>query len=153
MDCRNKGFTLIELSIFLCLVGIILLLSSPLLVRQIDNYRLESDARRLAGVLRDVRQQAVAEGTPQTVKFFIFSGAYQVVGEKTYYLQDGIRFADKTSFKTTIGSTSCCKFTINGSPVTGGTITLANRQNRKKYIIVNPVAGRIRVSEMPPQNW
>ncbi|NLB53619.1 MAG: hypothetical protein GX808_11900, partial [Syntrophomonadaceae bacterium] len=46
-----------------------------------------------------------------------------------------------------------CTFSAAGVPSSGGTVTLTNKYNKRLYIILNPVAGRVRVDENPPENW
>jgi copper(I)-binding protein len=73
-----------------------------------------------------------------------------------YLLNEGNITKGTTSFTTKIGvadSPRVCIFNPSGTPSSGGTVTIKNKNNQYLYVIVNPVAGRVRISDTYPDNW
>lgn len=122
----------------------------PSLAGTLDDTKLNTDARQMADVLRMARQQAITSGQTTTVVFYPANAKYKINGQSYVYLKSGIRFVGLTSFTTRFNGLPACSFSPTGAPGSGGTVTLTNGNNLI-YIIVNPVAGRVRVSDTPPQ--
>ncbi|NLJ71948.1 MAG: hypothetical protein GX333_02915 [Syntrophomonadaceae bacterium] len=140
---------------------IISAIAIPVVNGVLDNYKLNSEARQLAEVLKVARNEAIYYGQTVTIVFYPNDNSYMtryvnISGKKNTYhkLSNGIRYVGKTTFiPSGIERNPYCAFNSAGTPVTAGTVTLANKKGVKKYIIVNPVAGRVRISDNPPQNW
>jgi len=115
--------------------------------------QLKADAQKLAWLLRSCRQEAVYRNRAQTVLFYTNASKYRISGGSYYSLGPDIGFVGTTTFTTRVAGVPACIFLPTGVPGSGGTVTLRNKYNLKSYIIVNPVAGRIRVSSRPPENW
>lgn len=134
-------------------MAIIVLISAiayPSLARPLDDAKLDTDARQMADVLRMARQQAITTGQTTTVVFYPANAKYKINGQSFVNLKAGIRFVGLTSFTTRFNTLPACTFSPTGAPGSGGTVTLTNGSDLI-YIIVNPVAGRVRVSDTPPQ--
>ena len=127
-------------------------MATPIFARTQASVQLQTDARKMASLLRMARQQAMTSGQPKTVVFYPANGKYKVNGSASYYLQPGISFIGATTFTTKPGGQPICGFSPTGAPGSGGTVTLGNGLERR-YVIVNPVAGRVRISESPPAEW
>ena len=136
------------------IMSMIVALAFPLLTPLLEDIRLKSDARKLAAVLRTVRQEAVSTGQPGSIYFYPFGNYYRVRGGATYRLQKGINFEGTTSFGQAYPSgPPACIFSASGSPMPrAGTAVLINGHGDRLYIIVNPVIG-VRVSETAPASW
>lgn len=124
----------------------------PSLNRPLADARLYTDARQITNVLRTARQQAIISGEAATVIFYPTSARYKVLGKTSANLQSGVEFVGGTTFTTRYGSLPTCVFSPTGAPGSGGTVTLTNG-HKLMYVIVNPVAGRVRLSETPPDGW
>lgn len=124
---------------------------APDLSRLYGNIRLDADARQMAAVLRLARQEAISSATDKNVVFYTESTKYKY--DSTYYFNPGIAYIGTTTFTTSYAGKPACVFKPSGVPGCGGTVTIANNRGEKRYIIVNPAAGRIRVSKKPPANW
>jgi Tfp pilus assembly protein FimT len=135
----------------MALMGITLLLVTPKFSKILESARLNADARKMASVLKLARQEAITTGKPRTVEFYIQNAKYKIVGSTSFFLSPGINFVGTTTFPFK-DYKSTCGFSPSGAPSSGGTVTLQN-SDKKLYVIVNPIAGRIRVSESPPVNW
>ncbi|HET6489034.1 MAG TPA: prepilin-type N-terminal cleavage/methylation domain-containing protein, partial [Syntrophales bacterium] len=57
----TKGYTLIEISVVIVLVGVILLMAIPRVRDTITNDRMRSAARHLSGAARELKANAVRE--------------------------------------------------------------------------------------------
>lgn len=137
----------------LALIGIVALIALPASSHLWENAKLKADTRQMAWVLRLARQEAVSQGTPQAVYFYTEAGFYQY-RDKIYQLSSGIRFVGATTFKRQYSTgPRTCIFSASGAPAQAGTAVLGNRTGNKLYVIVNVVAGRVRISTNPPESW
>ncbi|PKM78573.1 MAG: hypothetical protein CVU90_00830 [Firmicutes bacterium HGW-Firmicutes-15] len=141
-----------ELLAVMALMGIVLSLGTPQFSKILASVRLNADAQKMASVLKLARQEAISTGRPRTVVFYPNNAKYKIIGESTCFLNPGINFVGATNFPENAESLPFCGFAASGVPSSGGTVVLGN-SNSRRYVIVNPAAGRIRVSESPPENW
>lgn len=148
----NKGYTLIEIIAVMAIMALAIGMAMPIFAKTLASVQLQTDAQKMASLLRMARQQAMTSGQPKTVVFYPASGKYKVNGSTSYYLHPGIGFIGATTFTTKLGGQPICGFSPAGAPSSGGTVTLGNGSERR-YVIVNPVAGRVRISESPPTDW
>lgn len=150
----HRGFTLIELFITVTMLGLLLAVALPRL-SALSSWQLESAARKMAVDLRLTRNEAVSSGKVCQVKFFVYGQLYQLhlAGEnRMVNLPEGISFQGSTTFdKDPLNP--YVLFNALGRPNRGGTVILKSANGDKRYIIVTPVTGRVRVSREPPQNW
>jgi general secretion pathway protein H len=116
------------------------------------SFKVNADTRKMASVLKLARQEAIMTGQPRTVVFYPGIQKYKINGESTYLLSPGVNFIGTTTFPKGGNGLPSCGFSPSGAPSSGGTVTLGNG-SEKLYLIVNPVAGRIRISKTPPENW
>jgi prepilin-type N-terminal cleavage/methylation domain-containing protein len=148
----NQGFTLIELLMCLSLLIIAAALVFPQFTTVLATAQLDADARQLAEVLRLAREEAINSGNTQTVVFYTQNAKYLWVNHRSYYFRTGVGFVGSSTFQTRYDGKPCCYFNSSGTPGGGGSVVLKN-QSKLKYVIVNPVAGRVRISDTPPDNW
>lgn len=149
---NDKGYTLIELIAVMAILALAAAITFPALAQPLVNAKLESDARQMASALRMARQEAITSGQPRTVIFYPGNDKYKILGQSTYYLKSGINYVGDTTFTMRSGGKPACAFSPSGAPSSGGTVTLQSQAGRL-YIIVNPVAGRVRISDSPPTSW
>lgn len=134
---------------FLALISLVILLAVPRLEKVIEKYELESEAKKMAWVLREARQAAVMSGEAKSVFFYPLAGKYKNHEGEWHELNLSIKMA--VNFSTVTGKPACV-FSPNGSP-NGGTVTLISKSGFKRYVVVSPVTGRVRVAASPPNNW
>jgi Tfp pilus assembly protein FimT len=139
------GFTLLEVAFTLLLLALLFSLAQSAAGSLAEVVRLRGEAENLAWVLRSARQRAVSQNQPQTVRFYREERAYHYAdggGPAEHTLAEGITF---------IGTSDPPAFTFNpsGAPSLGGHVGLQS-ERRRMYVIVNPAAGRVRVSAQPP---
>lgn len=136
----------------IAIMALVSVIVVPALSKPLDAVKLQTDAQQMASLLRLARQQAITGGQPETVVFYPGNAKYKLSGQPSHYLNPGISFVGTTTFTTKAGGMPACSFSPSGAPSSGGTVTLSNG-NSLVYIIVNPVAGRVRVSDNPPEDW
>ncbi len=152
---EERAFTLIELLYVLVLLGLVAALAAPAVHGLGQKYNLEIAARTMATEIRKTQQRAVTAGCGQIIEFTA-EHRYRVTDgktEETYYvkLPEGVnRRAVNFPMSDNI---RYLRFNYNGSPSSGGTVTLANSSGAVLYVIVTPATGRVRISEEPPEHW
>lgn len=152
----QRGFTLIELMVFLGLLTVVLLIATPNLANLLERFKLEADARQLAWILRQARQDAVIKCKPQTIFINKNNEEYQWYSEgnfRNYHTSKGIDIVTANYAAFTPGGLPACSFNTTGVPGHPGTTVLRNQQGDTRYIIVSAVIGRVRVSRTPPTSW
>lgn len=145
----EKGFTILELLCLLALISVFIFLSVPRLEVVKEKYELEAEAKKLAWILREARQDAIMSGEPKSVFFYSLVDKYKDHENEWHSLKPGIKMA--VNFNTITGKPACV-FSPDGAP-NGGTVTLISKSRFKRYVVVSPVTGRVRVSDNPPDNW
>ena len=154
MNLNKAGVTLIELVAVLAIVGMLSVLAIPSIQNMLENQQLNADAAKLALVLRSARQTAISAEKAQVVEFISATKRYRLNYDANYYFGDNVAYSAVIGFSpATPNGPPACIFLPSGAPSKGGTIAIANRQGKLKYIIINPVAGRVRVSDSPPSSW
>ncbi len=136
----------------MALLALTFTLMAPSFSGILKSAQLNADARKMASVLKLARQEAISTGQPRTVVFYPGNQKYKINGGASYSLSQGVNFIGTTSFPKGGSGLPVCGFSPSGAPSSGGTVTLGNNM-KKLYLIVNPVAGRIRISTTPPDNW
>lgn len=100
---NNRGYTLIELSVVVLLIGMLLLLAVPRLRDEVLNDGLKAAARQLVGAAREMRLESVRDQTDQILHIDMalpsfWSYPADTTGEKraelrrrAHRLPDGVR--------------------------------------------------------------
>ena len=68
-DRSNSGFTLVELSVVIALVGILSAISLPVFLKNLPEKRLKSSARDLYGTMQKARTLAVKDNRNISIRF------------------------------------------------------------------------------------
>lgn len=151
-----SGFTLLEVSLAVLVVGILISVAVPDLRRCLGRYRLQTTADQLAEDIRETSQLALNEESSfYFIRFYPSpSNAYYVKKSansgplvvKAVSLPSGV-VLENTSF-----TGHELRFSAKGTPTVGGTVTLRDGVSGSfKYVIVAAVTGRVRVSDQAPK--
>ncbi len=147
----SAGYTLIELLAVLALFSLIATLAVPRFMSQ-NHWQLEAASRQMAADFRLLRQSAINYGEPCRVDFLVYINRYDLRlpdGRQRIYLPRAVEFKGNTTFS---GSPPKLQFNNMGRPSSGGTVIL-KAGDARRYIIVTPVTGRVRISRTAPQQW
>lgn len=66
---EESGFTLLEIMTAVAIMGVLVAMSAPSMLRMRDRQETRNSATEMAGLLADARSHAVSEGTPHLVYF------------------------------------------------------------------------------------
>lgn len=133
---REEGMTLIEVIIVIAILGIVTYISIPRYKTR--NYKLHSQAQLLTNDIRKTRYKAMTQG-----------GSPYIVLQENYYV---VREKNTANLRVELGQDiwlgenlgSELKFSPNGSPKKGGTITIKDLKTNRCYnITVVPYTGRV----------
>ena len=150
--CGRKGYTLIELIIVTTLISILTAIAIPNFPL-LSGRQLAGTAWKIAGDVRLARSEAVITGQTCRITFYVAEGNYRFASAKETRLSElpeGITFPTSTTFAKDSSGNPYIQFNPLGRPSGGGTVTLQSESGEKRYIIVTPVTGRVRVSRDPP---
>lgn len=135
----------------IAILGILACIALPQFDRVMQRQKLNHEARILAGEMRLARQEAITTGIATKVEFFYFANCYEVKNKPRYYFPAGISYKAIPTFDRPGSHRIYCNFAPSGAPSPGGTVCLTNLNQDLIYVIVNLPAGRVRISESPPE--
>ncbi len=150
------AFTTVEL---LCVLAILALLTAaavPALAGWGQERTLELAARTIALDMRRLQQAAITSGLTCCMQFYEFQHNYRRLDyaadeTRRIYLPAGITI-QSVNFIYSGGTHNLC-FLRSGAPNRGGTVCIRNERGDRRYIIVTPATGRVRISKDPPDHW
>ncbi|MEN3004382.1 type II secretion system protein [Dehalobacterium formicoaceticum] len=147
--CNNqRGFTLIEITLVLVIIGILFVIAYPRVAHFKHKFELEMATRYMVSDIRKWQFQAMAE--QKDYRFVLDAG------KKTYSFRDGTKIKEVRDLSSMISSISptegMSEFYLRPSGITSraGHFLLKNVVNDKKFIYVLNTTGRIRASDIPP---
>ncbi|MEW6621690.1 MAG: hypothetical protein AB1420_00915 [Bacillota bacterium] len=139
---KNRGFTIIEIIVLICIISLVLGLTAPILRKTVERQALAAFSKQLAGDIRYVRQRNISgEIYPPVVlqlrgdRYIIKKGTVVL---ETKHAPQGIRFLD--SFGSEI------YFNELGVPLGIGatTIRLSDSYSHIYEVIITVNTGRVR---------
>ena len=164
-----RGFTLFELLIVLVVISLMSAMVIPRLSGHLNTLELRTAAKRTAAVLRYARNKAATDKIIVTAAFdfenrkisvYAFPEFQKMLFKKDkksevesritdmiYPLPDGIGFLyEEEQTNSAKESTISILFFPNGS-CSGGTIILGNEDGRRFDLEIDPITGRVDISE------
>jgi len=147
---RNKGYTIIELTIVVVIISLLLSLSLNGLYNLIQWSKLNRAAAILSSELKLAQSKAFYGGVYYKLQFWPTLDRYRIYRQTVLYKE--IQLEDIDLFNTNFTDNNVY-FYPNGVPSMGGTVTLKNKRGKVLYVIMTPVTARVRVSPDPPENW
>ena len=140
---RHKGYTMIEIIVVLALFSLLFSIVKP-------NFNLLSSTKErqeLRVFKRDIlyaRNQAIVKGKQYYFKLNYDENGYMMYSsdgvEKRYKFQYGLSLVNNPEMIEIV-------FSRSGAPSKSGTISLRTHNNKKYYLSVTPVTGKITLSE------
>lgn len=149
----NRGFSLAELMIVVTIMGLVLAVSTPAMMRFADSWRLEGEVSKMSTVMRAARSTAVTKNINVVFIFDQSEGEYFTVedtngdgaastGERTspvHVLPAGFAIDSFTMGKQWV------TFGPKGNTGDGGTITVQGKKGHEKTIRVYSGTGNVSV--------
>jgi len=153
---NERGFTLLELTVVVCLLVLLAGMVIPMLPGMGPS-GLEREGGRMAGFLRQLYNEAALRGRPLQLEFDPVNGSYQarVIKEDgtigglegrlggTHYLPDGIRFAELKFPERPDAPPDTLPYLLflPGGWVDAATIVLTDDAQRQLALKLNPLTG------------
>ena len=141
---NRKGVTLIEVIVVLVIIAIAATLAIPNIAAWLPRYRLRTATRDVVSTMRTAQMKAVSTNLEHGVQFYPEEGGYTVYHGTTegpkQLLPSGIRFHEITL------AGNHAVFNPN-STSSSGSVTLRNKRDAEKKIVLFAATGRIRVEE------
>ena len=158
LHLHQRGFTLIELTVVLFLMGLFLFAALPNVQSFLFHSDLNSVARSLKSTVRLLRSKSIATGRNTVLCIDLDQGRYwgefdrpnassaAVVPSQT--LPEGIRFVDATTIRLPKRETGRVCSLLNPKGVIEETVLhLVDRSHRVMTIIINAYTGRFSLYE------
>src|SRR5919108_1751802 len=101
----SRGFSLLELLLVVCLLGLSSLVVLPTIEAGLRQRELRRSALALAATARDLRSRALQTGIPQQLVLRIAENSYQVTVDHEIYLPAQVKFAEVGGGETLDNST------------------------------------------------
>jgi len=146
---KQRGVTLIELVICIGVVGIIASTTIPKLGQSLAKQELDGASRQLAADIRWLQQVSINLGNGTTSYVMKLNGS-EPYG---YDVTNQTQVIKKIIFPASVmlPSSSTIIFGLSGAPLTAQTVMLkSTKLNTRKYVILAPVTGRVRISDFAP---
>ena len=151
----NKGFSLLELILVLFLMGLIVGLALPFVVKTLDRVKLQSEARQIASTLQFARSEAISKKILFTFNANIDQNKYWLAIPKEKKIIQS-KAIDKSvrirEYKHAEDTLTDGNFIINFYPrgnSSAGTIHLQSSINESETtvyaIIINPITGKPKI--------
>ena len=158
MFLHKKGYTLVELIVFVLLIGLVLTLAAPRLRNALTGDNLKGAARKMIGIINNLRNEAIREQMDYALnfdlevnRFWISSGSMTdeeraVVREEGSNLPGDIHIDDvwmKGKGKIVEGVTRI-RFTRRGY-TRKSAIHLSSEDGRALTLVLSPFFGKVKV--------
>ena len=155
-----KGFTLIELMVILILIGIVLVLTIPRFQTGIVTDDLKASTRKIIGLIRGLKDEAVREHKTCFLHFDLESDRYWIdstvmseeerarAAENAFALPEGVHVLDvwfRDKGKQMIGRTAI-RFSEKGY-IQPSVIHLGSEDDRVFTLVLRPFLGKVKIHE------
>lgn len=154
----SRGFTLMELLVVLVIASLAISLVGPAFQRLLPGLTLEAESRKLAGLLRHARSQAILSGAPVAISQDAESGGLRLsYREQPYVLPEHFSLAleagpGASDSDMALGMAQILFYPRGDS--SGGSLRLTLDDGRSEAVSVDWLSGRVQrglLEEEPPQ--
>lgn len=160
MNPGKKGYTFIELTVVLFLIGLTLVLTVPRFRYAMLTDELRATVRRMVGTIRTLRTEAMSKQKAHALRFDLESNQYWVESEdmtdegrdlayrRALRLQEGVRILDVWSQARgkEVDGKPTIHFTKKGY-IEQSAIHLAAEDGREFTLLLEPFLGKVKVFE------
>jgi prepilin-type N-terminal cleavage/methylation domain-containing protein len=155
-NTSNAGFSLIELTIVVALVGMLAMVGFPTMQDWLDRYRVRTSAEQLASMIQLQRMRAVSQNGDFSIEFDAAAGSYQLYQgtaatgtalNNAWQLPTGVDFSGDTDPVNVPNDEiiSHADGSLNDSTATTDQIFLGNGEGDVFLIAINRATGRVEV--------
>lgn len=146
-DVRMQGFSLLELTLVMCLAILLLGIAVPWVSRQLPGIRFDAAVQDLATHARLARNTAIANNAPVRLIVDVDSRAYRLSSEAvSHRLPEQLKLALFAPESERLdGHTGAIRFYGDGSS-TGGRITFIEGERRRE-VDIQWLTGKVSVHE------
>lgn len=141
---QNKGFTLIELIVFVLLLVVATGMVIPAAGQVVARYRLDTAARQMAAEIREVQQWAITRQDTYVLTFPLEQNYYYLPLADNKLVKRKVDLPPDVLITGVTYSEGKLRFDAKGSPNLGGHINIANGRESRE-ISINPVTGRVKI--------
>ena len=148
-----QGFTLLELMVVVAIIATLSSLMLSSFTSDLERINLNNAAQVMQSELRLMQAKAVAEGQYYEMRFDFTLNRYRIFRGsnliKVIVFEPGISyFYTRTSGGINF---SYLRYYATSAPSSGATVAIQDSRQNKKYIIITPAIGRIRISNQPSE--
>ncbi|MBC9784920.1 prepilin-type N-terminal cleavage/methylation domain-containing protein [Heliobacterium chlorum] len=153
---NHNGFTLLEMTTVLCILGIVMAITGPILSKWYNLFLLNSAARQVQMDILETRDQTVKERRHYGLTFYSNDRSYEIFSlddgrKRVRVLPEGIQIK-LTTLPIYSERPNTLVFALDGRsgrPPMGGTVMLTSDTNQQRFIIVSR-NGRVRIDTVLP---
>src|SRR3989344_376986 len=117
----QKGFGVVEILIVSAVIGLLTVMSMPLLINYQKTTKLHSEARALATNLRYAQQLAISQQNVFNVVFIPVSDSYKIINSSTSQIIKQVLMDSEVTISTTTSLTNdTVQFTPTGAAIQPG---------------------------------
>ncbi|MFA6428307.1 MAG: prepilin-type N-terminal cleavage/methylation domain-containing protein [Candidatus Buchananbacteria bacterium] len=144
----RHGFSLIEMVVLISIIGVVTMITMPLIQNYQPTLRLNTASRNLATDLRYAQQRTVTEQTNYQIAFDLPNRTYQVIKKATGQIIKTVTISNDLNWSINQpGFTNDrVEFVITGAALQAGQLVITNRQNRFLTIEIKP-SGYVKISQ------
>jgi len=160
MNRKTKGYTFIELTVVVFLIGLTLVLTVPKFRYAMLTDDLKATVRRMVGTVRSLKNEAIREQKIYTLHFDLESNRFWIESadmtdegrdlayENAFQLPEGVRILDVWSGARgkKVDGKAAIRFTKKGY-IEQSVIHLAAEDGREFTLELSPFLGKVKVSE------
>jgi general secretion pathway protein H len=141
----KRGFSLLELTLVLLLIGVSMLIVLPNIAKGLQDREVRTSALGLAAAARELRNRALFDGERQQLVINLPQSSYQVARSHEVRLPGEVRFASVDGGESIDRDRKRFFFFPNGSGL-GGEFVLADSERAISYLVrLDALTGRIQV--------